>query len=98
MPPRDFFAVLKARTEQRKQDRQFQDQLQAHQTARILNVLCGTEERPAPYQPGDCMAFVWGDTRQDIKTPEEMTDDMIEEFDRRMDSWEIVTREANRHG
>jgi hypothetical protein len=97
MPPRDFLALVKAKLAHRKEERQFIDRVVANQTAYLLNLWSGTDANPAPFQAERCMAFDW-ENKTKVVRPEEMTDEMMEEFDRNMDSWEIVTREARRRG
>jgi hypothetical protein len=44
-----------------------------------------------PIPPDSFMAFSWETGKQD--EPEEITDEMMKEFDRRMDSWTLKSRE-----
>lgn len=95
MTPRDFRVLREAKIALRNEDRKFRDMLQARQIAEIKNVWCATEDNPIPYQPAQCMAFLWDAPAEEIH---DMTEDEMERFDRRMDSWEIAMREKFKHG
>jgi len=66
-----------------KQDRQFQDQLMAAQTAKLMNVQGKCTERVI--QSLECMAFVWDENTG--KIPVEMTEESMTQFDQNMDAW-----------
>ena len=42
----------------------------AAQTARLINVQCGTEAAPSPATPDMCMSFSWDSTDEKITTDE----------------------------
>jgi hypothetical protein len=94
MTPRDFRVMVEGRTVQIRQHREFLDRLQAAQTARLINVQCGTEKDPNPAKTEMCMAYDWTIPKKtEDKTEDEMTEEEMETFDKNMDSWARATRE-----
>lgn len=66
-----------------KQDWQFQDQLMAAQTARLMSMQGRVAEKPI--QPAECMTFAWDEENRGITT--EMTEEDMTRFDQNMDAW-----------
>lgn len=65
------------------------DRMFAKQTAQLSYMQGRIAQEPI--QPESCMTFDW-DGKQHRTTPEEMTDKMLDEFDRNMDGYANMRR------
>ena len=92
--------MAEAKAALRRSDREFADTLQAAQTAAMVTagqtwvyqMLNIDPSKVVPVPPDRFMVFNWKPAEQQ-QDDEEITDEMIAEFDRRMDSWELKSRE-----
>ena len=82
--------MAEARIKQTREDREFQDKMQASQTARLVYMQGRIAENPV--QPGTCMAFVWGSENENLS--EKTEEELMDELDYNLDTWSRVKRDG----